>query len=213
MRRVEAMINKEGNASFCFRAPQIARDQLDATGFEVSIYGTGYGSLSKTVGRMEFGRWGESRTVRAPASVRFSLEVIALGRHILVKADHQIIIDLYDVSGKYNRGHFLLRQIGAATEVEFLRLEVKSVDLGNDPKELAKGARPRWVVVRSSNGKHYLVIPDVLPWQEARIQCTNLGGRLAMPSSDSENRFLTALVKDRGIDGSWLGATPDFREI
>jgi|GEM_PF-1449173 len=59
------------------------------------------------------------------------------------------------------------------------------------------------------NGKHYKVFPQQLTWHEAKVRCQELGGHLAIVTSEKENRFLTSLVKEQGLGGAWLGATDE----
>jgi formylglycine-generating enzyme required for sulfatase activity len=58
-------------------------------------------------------------------------------------------------------------------------------------------------------GKHYKVFPRQLGWHAAKSRCEQMGGHLAVVTSDAQNRFLTDLVRSGGLDSSWLGATDE----
>ena len=57
------------------------------------------------------------------------------------------------------------------------------------------------------NGKQYVLFSQESSWREARDHCSRLGGRLALPANESENRFLTTMAKDGQAEGVWLGAS------
>jgi hypothetical protein len=205
--RVEANVSSEGNAGFCFRVPSIVNGELGGSGREAIIDATG--SDGKTGSLLDFGREGQSKTAFARASDWFTLEVIAIGRRIIVTVNGQLTANVYDRGNSYNRGHLALHQIGAKTEVRFRSVEVRRLDLGNDPAEVATGGQPRSLVAQAFNGKQYMVFGQVLSWKEARIRCRDLGGRLAFPINEEENRFLTTLAKGQRINEVWLGASDE----
>ena len=49
-------------------------------------------------------------------------------------------------------------------------------------------------------GHHYLLIPEFLPWDEARRRCEALGGHLVTPTTQARNDFLASLFPY----GSWF---------
>jgi hypothetical protein len=207
--RFEAKINAGGNAGFCFRVPQIIDGQLIGSGFEVNISATN--SNWKAPRLMELGRWGNSRTALAPANDWFVLEAIAVGRRILVLVNGGIIVNLYDQEGRFNRGHFALHHVDPNTEVQVRAVEVRSLELGNDALKIASGGQPVARVSQSLGGKSYMVFDQPLPWADARLECISLGGRLALPSDEEANQFLTKMAKGKGIEAAWLGASdPNF---
>ena len=57
--------------------------------------------------------------------------------------------------------------------------------------------------------KYFKIFPEQLSWHEARMKCQDLGGHLAIATSDEENRSLTTLTRERGLDSPWLGATDE----
>jgi len=61
-------------------------------------------------------------------------------------------------------------------------------------------------------GRHYKVLGAGSSWSEAKKQCSELKGRLAMPASDEENAFLVELAKNAGFKMLWLGASDERRE-
>ena len=58
-------------------------------------------------------------------------------------------------------------------------------------------------------GKYFKVFPQQLSWHAARLRCQELGGHLAVVTSDEENRLLTTMVRGRGLDSAWLGTTDE----
>jgi hypothetical protein len=203
--RIEAKINGEGNACFCFRVPSIINGQLTGSGHEVTIDAAG--SKWKTGSIVDLGKDGQSKMALALANEWFVLEVIALGRQIIVKVNGRITVAPYDTIRRNNRGHLALRQVGAKTEVRFRTIEVRTLDLGNDPTAIAAGAQPRPLVAQAFKGKQYMAFGEVISWNEARSICRRIGGRLALPVDAEENRFLTTLAQNNRIEGVWLGAS------
>lgn len=61
-------------------------------------------------------------------------------------------------------------------------------------------------------GRHYKVLGAGNSWSEAKKQCSELKGRLAMPASEEENTFLMELAKKAGFSMLWLGASDERRE-
>ncbi len=74
----------------------------------------------------------------------------------------------------------------------------------------SKSGSPRGAV--EHNGKHFQVIARRLTWHAAKRECERLGGRLAVVTDDEENRLLTALAQNGGVEGAWLGATDAVSE-
>jgi len=50
------------------------------------------------------------------------------------------------------------------------------------------------------SGHHFLLIPEFLPWDEARLRCESLGGHLVTPTTQAKNDFLASLFPY----GSWF---------
>ncbi len=203
--RMQVQLTTGASAGFCLRAPLIDHVEYGGGGLEVELVTNG--PNSRAARYMESGSWGGARKLLAPTNEWVWIEVIAVGRRILVKVNDQIAVDLYDQDGKYDRGHFALHHVNTSDEARFRRLEVRSVDLGNDPALIARGEQPRSLAAESLNRKKYMVLTRVMPWEEARIRCAELGGRLALPIDEQENRFLTGLAaKHAEVVGVWLGA-------
>ncbi len=203
--RIQVQLVGEGSVGFCLRTPLIDAGEYGGGGLELELATNG--PSSKAARYMESGRWGAARKVVVPMNEWVWIEAIAVGRRILIKVNDQITVDLYDLDGKYDRGHFALHHVNRSTEARFRRLDVRSVDLGNDPALIARGEQPRSLAAESINRKRYTVFTKVMPWEEARIRCAELGGRLALPIDEQENRFLTGLAaKHAEVVGVWLGA-------
>jgi hypothetical protein len=81
------------------------------------------------------------------------------------------------------------------------------VDLGNDPARLAAGGEPLSRVAQEFKGKRYMLSNEVSSWDKSKRACMSIGGRLALPTNDEENRFLAKMAKDAQIEGAWLGAS------
>jgi hypothetical protein len=41
------------------------------------------------------------------------------------------------------------------------------------------------------------------------VKCREHGGHLAVVTGEELNRFLTSLVREKGLDSAWLGATDE----
>jgi hypothetical protein len=91
------------------------------------------------------------------------------------------------------------------------RIEVGKPSVASAAKK--PGARPGGIRhpadAKEFLGKHYKVFPQELTWHEARLRCQRLGGHLAVVTSEEENRFLTSLLKERGLAEAWIGATDE----
>jgi serine/threonine protein kinase len=70
-----------------------------------------------------------------------------------------------------------------------------------------QGTRPTDAKV--FQGKFYRLFPEKMSWHDARSRCQELGGHLAVVTNDEQNRFLTSLARERGIEMAWLGATDE----
>ena len=134
--RVEAMIER-GNAGFCFRVPPMVKGELGDSGYQVSIDASA--PNLKTGSLMDFGNQGYVRKTLAPAGEWFILEVFAVGRQIAITVNGEQALNVYDPNDRHHRGHFALHQNGDRTVVRFRKVEVRSLDLGNDPEKLAHG--------------------------------------------------------------------------
>ncbi len=185
--------------------PAIVNDELESDIFEAVIDGRRFGARTGML--LQSGRQDQLKRDMVAANDWFYLDVIAVARRIVITVRGAIRTDLYDSQGKYRRGHLALHHFGDRTEVRFRKVEVRSLDLGNDPAEVARGGQPRSLVARSFNGKQYMAFSQQTSWDDARRRCRNLGGRLALPINEQQNRFLTTLTKDHGIEGVWLGAS------
>jgi hypothetical protein len=62
---------------------------------------------------------------------------------------------------------------------------------------------------REFQGKYYKLFPQQLSWHEASRRCQQMGGRLAVVTNETQNRFLARLVSENGLAAAWLGATDE----
>jgi len=158
------------------------------------------------------------------------LEVIARGNRLVIKVNGTTTADYTDTKRLFFSGHIALQQNGPLTIVEFRKIEIKefvpvstsAAVAGDSPasKKMtrqATAAKPgdrRGVIHPPDDaiefrGKSYKVFAQQLSWHQARAKCRELGGHLAVAKSDEENRFLISLIKRRGVDVVWLGATDE----
>jgi len=81
----------------------------------------------------------------------------------------------------------------------------------SSPAQSAPGSRfPTGAV--DFKGRHYKVLGPGRTWSEAKKQCSELKGRLAMPASEEENTFLMEMAKRAGFSMLWIGASDERRE-
>lgn len=65
---------------------------------------------------------------------------------------------------------------------------------------------------KSLDGRYFKVFSQVLSWHDAKRKCEEMGGHLAIVTSERENRFLLALVQSENVEQAWLGATDEQQE-
>jgi hypothetical protein len=131
--RIEAMINDRGNSGAYFRTafgpgfPQGYEAQIDATHSDPVRTGSLYpaGGLSQYRDRI---------TVLNDAPHKpdewFTMEVIAVGDHLIIKVDGKTTVDWKDPEHRYTRGHFALQGHDPGTVVKFRKIEVKELPPG-----------------------------------------------------------------------------------
>ena len=162
-----------------------------------------------------------------------TLEVIARGNHLVIKVNDTTTADYTDTKRLFSTGHIALQQNGPSTVVEFRKIELNefgpvstsAAGAGDSPasKKMARqatAAKPggrRGVIDPPDDaiefrGKSYKAFAQQLSWHQAGARCRELGGHLAVAKSDEENRFLISLIKRRGVDVVWLGATDEHVE-
>lgn len=66
-------------------------------------------------------------------------------------------------------------------------------------------------------GHSYQFISDILPWDQAKKHCAEMGGHLVTIESNAENNFLIDFARDSiatpgFMDGFWLGGTDEHQE-
>jgi hypothetical protein len=131
--RVEAMINADGNSGVYFRSEyglsRLAADKKAAfpAGYQAQIYlgseknAPRTGSLSQVVGVFE-------QLVKP--DTWFTMEIIAQGKHIVIKIDGKTTVDFLDEQHPYKKGCFALQQNGAKTVAHFRKIEIKELPAG-----------------------------------------------------------------------------------
>ncbi|XP_052062826.1 perlucin-like protein isoform X2 [Mytilus californianus] len=70
--------------------------------------------------------------------------------------------------------------------------------------------RPGWKEYKDSC---YFFSKDKKPWQEAEVDCRNLGGYLTQVTDSGENSWIVTMIKSKKVTQQhyWMGAT-DFKE-
>ena len=68
------------------------------------------------------------------------------------------------------------------------------------------------IAAKVFRGKHYAVVKSRLLWHDARVACEREGGHLAIVNSESENKYLIALLRAAGAGAAFIGATDEKRE-
>jgi hypothetical protein len=131
---IEARINDRGNSGLYFRAtsrPVVSRRDPawpGPEGYEAQINSTNWnrdrtGSLRAA---------GHPVTVIRDAPVRpgewFTLEVIAVGNHIVIRVNGATATDYTDEKRMYSSGHIALQKVMPATVAEFRRVEIKELN-------------------------------------------------------------------------------------
>jgi Lectin C-type domain len=58
----------------------------------------------------------------------------------------------------------------------------------------------------------YKLFNEKLTWEQAVIKCTQLGGRMACPTSEEENAFISKLALEANTPTVWIGVTDQLKE-
>jgi hypothetical protein len=143
-----------------------------------------------------------------PPDTWCTLEVEVLGARIQIWVDGQLYVDWTDPRNTYTRGHIALQARHPGSEVEIRKLDV--LELG--PSGTASAVLGHPADAKEFRGKFYKVYRQQLSWREARFKCQELGGHLSIVKSEDENRFLSLLMKSKGVSVVWLGATDEKAE-
>lgn len=61
-------------------------------------------------------------------------------------------------------------------------------------------------------GHFYKLFPEALNWHQAKTRCMEMGGCLADIRNKETNDFLVNFVRDKGVNGVWLGASDENHE-
>ena len=130
--------------------------------------------------------------------------MIAEGSRVVVKINDQLTADYVDPERRFLKGHIALQQLLPDTRVEFRKIEIKELGRGhssiNPVADWSSSRRPADAQV--FQGKFYKVVTEQVTWHEARVRCQQMGGHLAIVTSEEQNRFLTNLVKRQGLGGA-----------
>jgi WD40 repeat protein/serine/threonine protein kinase len=121
--RAEARLNAGGNSGLCFRCPASSRWEFLAKRYEADIY-NGPPDQPWMTGAL----WG-TRSVPlfdtlVSSGAWYTHEVIARGKHIVVKVNGRTTVDLLDEESQALDGHFALQAEWAKTVVQFRKIEV-----------------------------------------------------------------------------------------
>ena len=153
-----------------------------------------------------------------PSGAWNALEIEVAGDSLRVSVNDRVVSrkDLARLAARPGANPALGRRSGRiglqshSGTARFREIEVKALEPGPKPRRSGQSARP--VDAKVLGGKAYRVFPEQVTWHEARARCAGLGGHLAVVTGEAENRFLTSLVKGRGLGGAWLGATDEQAE-
>jgi hypothetical protein len=129
--RVEARINNGGNSGIYFRAPFgpsfPAENPLWLAAYNAKIDAKRLGGL---IVDGEIGRPLVRDQVPAFKPGQWiTLEVIVEGSRITIAINHAMTAQYVDPSAWYSRGHIVLQQHGAKTNVEFRKIEIKELNV------------------------------------------------------------------------------------
>lgn len=128
--RVEARINDGGNSGVYFRSnfgpSRPAAAPLSPLGYEAQIYTSD--NINKTGGLFAFGASG-SEFLGNPtqATQWFTMEVIAEGKHVVVKVDGRTTYDFVDDQNLQQKGCIALQAWREPTVAEFRKIEIKEL--------------------------------------------------------------------------------------
>jgi hypothetical protein len=133
--RVEGRINKGGNSGVYFRTdfgPSWPANKPEwPLGFEAQIFNSANRKQPQT-GSLYAGPDGAVVSVsetRAPVGIWFTMEVVAIGNHILIKINGNTTADYTDTKGRFVRGHIALQTMDRPTVAEFRKIEIKELPL------------------------------------------------------------------------------------
>jgi hypothetical protein len=129
--RVEAMISDKGNSGQYFRT---AFGPGFPKGYEAQINAT-HGDPVKTGSLYNFAK--NLKATHKPDEW-FTQEVIAVGNHIIIKVNGEVITDYVDAKNTYTKGHFAFQQHNLGSVVKIRKAEVKELPPGPEKKEEKK---------------------------------------------------------------------------
>jgi len=122
--------------------------------------------------------------------------------------------------GKATRGPILLQDYGDV--ISFRNIKIRELKPGQPfwtPEEERLISNSASAPVRAIPAgavqygeRYYKAFPEVLSWHDAKKRCADLGGQMVTIRSAPENQFVAHLVKNAGLDATWLGATDEAQE-
>lgn len=130
--RAECRINKAGSSGLCFRVvfePGVPRG-YEALLLPIESMEGGTGSLLERApaGKTTVHRKAAEKLL-LPPNQWSTIEVIAKGEHIVIRVNGKTAVDHLLPRGYRKKGHLALAQLGAATVVEFRKIEIKELPI------------------------------------------------------------------------------------
>lgn len=100
-----------------------------------------------------------------------------------------------------------------ATKAAYVRAkdDEKAAAIDVEIEQIKNGAGPAADATKFGT-KYFKVFDTNLTWHEAKKQCEQMGGRLAVINSAEENKFVIGLIKKSRVVEAWLGATDEKKE-
>ncbi|HVC98203.1 MAG TPA: family 16 glycoside hydrolase [Pirellulales bacterium] len=202
--RAETRVNDGGNGGVFGRSTFGPAVWLD--GYEAQINSTVAGPKTGSI----YGPGGPAVSI-AETPVRpnewFTLDLIAIDNHIVVKINGQKTGDYVDRDRRFPIGHIALQQHDPQTVVEFRKIEIKEL------QSTAPGKPPIVPDDAQEFGGHwYKFYQERLSWKGARDRCKSYGGHLVIIGSMEENAFVGRLVEEAAWQDTWIGATDEAEE-
>jgi hypothetical protein len=131
--RAEAQVNASGDSGIYFRSEGglsgKSKSGVYPAGIEVQIRVGGPNKTERT-GSLAHVRPVDDQLTKP--DVWFTMEVIAEGKHIIIKVNDKTSVDFVDENkNRYLKGHIVLQQYTPRTVVKFRKIEIKDLSKGN----------------------------------------------------------------------------------
>lgn len=123
--RVEVRVNAGGNSGLFFRAGNglTRNDGRFPEGYEAQILHREPPIKGNTTGSLTKFQSGKDTVIKPDQWV--TMEVVALGNHIVISVDGVTTVDFVDAKSQYKRGHFALQLMDPGSVVQFRKIEVR----------------------------------------------------------------------------------------